>query len=191
MVWVTKSMFFSNLKPFFAKWTFIFVHFWKIQKTFEKNDSLHSLRRPPSQYLRPYLYALCGGARMRDDETIMLTIRGSQQFCKRWGGIWGIYFFYNIGITIFRDVFDFIPDRFTFYPRFLIHIYWNKSRIPKLGHLSRKVLPKKIQFMSQKWGSLFSAFSHFVYTTFSGIFWISRKWAPYRGSFKPLWISIF
>jgi len=31
--------------------------------------------------------------------------------------------FYNIGITIFRDVFDFIPDRFTFYPRFLIHIY--------------------------------------------------------------------
>jgi hypothetical protein len=41
MVWVTKSMFFSNLKLFFRKWTFIFVHFWFFRFKFEKNDSLH------------------------------------------------------------------------------------------------------------------------------------------------------
>ena len=73
MLWVTNASFFSNLKTFFAKWTFINVLFWKIQNTFGKNDSLHSLRRPPSQSYAAYLYALGGGARMRDDETIMLT----------------------------------------------------------------------------------------------------------------------
>ena len=93
MLWVTKSMFFSNLKTFFAKRTFINVHFSFSQNTFEKNDSLHSLRRPPYQSLRPYLYALDGGARMRDDETIMLTIGWSRQFCERWGRNWGISFF--------------------------------------------------------------------------------------------------
>ena len=49
--------------------------FGKPPQRFEKNNSLHSLRRPPSQSMRPYLYDLDGGARMRDDETIMLTIR--------------------------------------------------------------------------------------------------------------------
>jgi len=73
MVWVTYASFFSNLKPFFAKWTFINVLFWKIQNTFGKNDSLHSLRRPPYQSYAAYLYALCGGAPLLDDETIMLT----------------------------------------------------------------------------------------------------------------------
>jgi len=35
------ASFFSNLKRKNRKWTFINVHFLKIQNTFEKNDSLH------------------------------------------------------------------------------------------------------------------------------------------------------
>jgi len=35
------ASFFSNLKRKNQKWTFINVHFLKIQNTFEKNDSLH------------------------------------------------------------------------------------------------------------------------------------------------------
>jgi hypothetical protein len=45
---VTNASFFSNLKRKNQKRTFINVLFPKIQNTFEKNDSLHSLRRPPS-----------------------------------------------------------------------------------------------------------------------------------------------
>jgi hypothetical protein len=83
----------------------------------------------------------------------------------------GNIFFNNIGMAIFGDVSDFIFRRITFYPPFSIHIYWNILRILNSGHFSENDLPKKIRFMSQKRGSLFSTFSHFVYTHFWGIFW--------------------
>ena len=66
-------MLFSNLKTFFGKRTFINVLFWKIQNTFEKNDSLHSLRRTPSQSYAAYLYAADIGVWIHYDETNMLS----------------------------------------------------------------------------------------------------------------------
>jgi hypothetical protein len=68
------ASFFSNLKQKNQKWTFIFVHFPKIQNTFGKNDSLHSLRRPPSPSYRGVcdLYAVVDDARRGHVATIML-----------------------------------------------------------------------------------------------------------------------
>jgi hypothetical protein len=43
-------------------------------------------------------------------------------FAKDWVEM-GNLFFYNIGMSFFRDVFNFMSDQFTFYPRFLPHIY--------------------------------------------------------------------
>jgi hypothetical protein len=82
------------------------------------------------------------------------------------GVIMGNLFLYNIGMAIFRDVLYFIIHRIAFYPLFLTDIYFNTTTIPNSGHFSGKVCHRKIRFMSQKWGSLFSAFSHFVYTPF-------------------------
>ena len=54
------ASFFSNLKRKNQKWTFINVHFLKIQNTFEKNDSLHfhpSTNGPPA-LLRFLLFSI-------------------------------------------------------------------------------------------------------------------------------------
>jgi hypothetical protein len=183
MLWVTKSMFFSNLKTFFGKRTFINVLFWKIQNTFEKNDSLHSLRHPPSQSLRGYLYAADVYATMWRQWDHYAHVRMIAVILQKMGWTLGNVFLYNIGMAIFRDVFDFILRQITFYPPFLIHIYWNILRMPKSGHFLEQERLRKIRFMSQKVGSLFPAFSHFVYTTFSGIFWKCPKWASVALSF--------
>jgi len=70
---VTNASFFSNLKRKNQKRTFINVLFPKIQNTFEKNDSLHSLRRPPCLYSPEVcdLYALVDNACSNHTETIM------------------------------------------------------------------------------------------------------------------------
>jgi hypothetical protein len=73
---VTNASFFSNLKRKNQKRTFINVLFPKIQNTFEKNDSLHSLRRPPCLYSPEVcdLYALADTMRISRTKTIMLRI---------------------------------------------------------------------------------------------------------------------
>ena len=117
------ASFFSNLKTFFGKRTFINVLFWKIQNTFEKNDSLHSLRRPPSQSSRGYLYGADThpGWWSRGDH--YAHNRMIAAILRKMGWQMGNVFFYNMGMAIFRDRFDFIFQRITFYPLFLIHIY--------------------------------------------------------------------
>jgi hypothetical protein len=96
---------------------------------------------------------------------------------QKMGWNMGNVFFNKLGWLFSGDVFDFILRRITFYPPFSIHIYWNILRMPKSGHFLEQERLRKIRFMSQKVGSLFPAFSHFVYTTFLGIFWKCPKWA--------------
>ena len=84
---------FFKSKTFFCKMDIYKCPFLKNPKYFWKKRFTSSLRRPPYQSYAGYLSALRGGAPVRDDEIIMLTIRGSQQFCERWGRKWGISFF--------------------------------------------------------------------------------------------------
>ena len=60
------SIFFSNLEMKIQKWTFIFVHFSKIQNRFEKtlHHSFSQLLRsisPKSQYIYPSFYKFLQG----------------------------------------------------------------------------------------------------------------------------------
>ena len=168
MVWVTKSMFFSNLKTFFGKWTFINVLFWKIQNTFEKNDSLHSLRRPPSQSLRGYLYAANAYATGWSRGDHYALVRMIAVILQKMGWKIGNVFFNKLGWPFFRDVFDFIFHRIAFYPSFLIDIYFNITRIPKSGASFEKGPPPKNSIYVPKMGELVFGFFAFRIHPFLG-----------------------
>jgi len=74
------------------KWTFIFVHFSKIQNRFEKtlHHSFFSVRLP--HFAAPYLYALILFIWYIRTHTIMLRIVYSRKIRKRWSKSWGCSF---------------------------------------------------------------------------------------------------
>ena len=74
------------------KWTFIFVHFSKIQNRFEKNITSSLLRRPPSPFRGPYLYALDDILCFISILTIMLWFVFSPKKCERWSKSWESHF---------------------------------------------------------------------------------------------------
>jgi len=80
----------------------------------------------------------------------------------------GNLFFYNMGIAFFRDVFDFISHRITFYPPFLIDTYFNILRIPKIRTSSVKRPPMKNPIYVPKIGGLVFGFFTFRIHPFLG-----------------------
>jgi hypothetical protein len=74
MLWIAMCMFFSNLKSFFAKWTFINVHFPFFCFKFEKKMHIIDIGvRPPN--LRGVTFMLrIGGRGGGHVATIMLRI---------------------------------------------------------------------------------------------------------------------
>lgn len=97
--------------------------FGKPPQRFEKFNSLHSLPRPPSQSYAAYLYDVDTNMPRRSYGDHYAHNRGIATILRKMGGKWGELFFYNIGMAIFRDVFDIMSDQITFYPPFLPHIY--------------------------------------------------------------------
>jgi hypothetical protein len=103
--------FFQLLEAFFQKWTFIFVHFQKIVKTFEKNDSLHSfsIRLPifaglPLCYrlsVRRWSRATHYAVLFKMVKNIQMILKmGRWIFYKRWGIVFSTSFIIIGGIRL-------------------------------------------------------------------------------------------
>ena len=71
-------------------------------------------------------------------------------------------------MAIFRDVSDFISHRITFYSPFLIDIYFNILRIPKIRTSFRKCPPMKNSIYVPKMGELVFDFFAFRIHPFLG-----------------------
>ena len=84
-------------------------------------------------------------------------------------------------MAILRDVCDFISHRITFYPLFLIDIYFNILIIPKIGTSFRKCPTMKNPIYVPKMGGLvFGFFAFRIHPFFGDLLNIPKLGAIWR-----------